>query len=65
MKKSVMIALTAIMALFVACGPKEDPIESTPANVPVSGSCPCPAGRSRQDLEGSNRGKVDPSLRSG
>ncbi len=37
MRNLILIALTAIMALFVACGPKEDPIEPTPANVPVSG----------------------------
>ena len=37
MKKSYPLILTTLILLLAACGPKEDPIEPTPANVVVSG----------------------------
>ncbi len=37
MKKLLPLILTALAFLLAACGPKEDPIEPTPANVVVSG----------------------------
>ena len=37
MKKLLPLILTTLALLLAACGPKEDPIEPTPANVVVSG----------------------------
>ena len=37
MKKLLPLILTALAFLLAACGPKEDPIDPTPANVVVSG----------------------------
>ena len=36
MKKAFLLILTTLALLLVACGPKEDPIDPTPANVPVT-----------------------------